>query len=685
VAITFIELTGNDNPFNGVTAAGESSVPTFVDVDGDGDRDLVLGGIDAQLEYYRNQGSGNFVQQTGAGNPFAGFDAGSSATATAPAAIDIDGDGDFDLVVGSNYGDLVLLRNDGPGNWTNQSFLPGVAVSRFSVPTAYDIDGDGFDDLVLGNNYGFLYGFRNNGSGSFTELTGPQDRFAGIEVGEFAAPSFFDIDGDGDEDLLVGAYDGTVSVFANANGSFAATQNHPFAGFDFDSIPAFAFVDLDGDGDLDAVVGEESGPLRVFRNTTSTPGGPIEGSPGADTLNGTAGNDAINGLGGDDSIFAQQGGDDQLDGGEGDDGLYFGAAMTSADGANGGAGIDTLGIQGNYPNLVLGAGMIGIEVLLPVPGNDNRFGDNNGAFYDYVVATVDANVAAGATLIVTGGNLRPGEDLTFNGAAETDGNFRLFAGQGLDTLTGGAGSDGFFFGADGNLTGADRVDGGGGIDSVALRGNYFGAGAVVFQDASYANIEVMAFLSGHTNEHGGFINLAGFDYDVTLANGTTAAGQRLDVNATTLRANESLRLDARAEADGSVRILSGAGDDQLFGSAGGDTLYGGLGADAIDGSGGNDIYLYRAVAESTVASRDTLTFAAGDRIDLSFIDGNGGAAGDAFAFIGSAAFSNVAGELRAFDGGGQWIVEGDVNGDGTADLVIAVTTAAPLAATDFAL
>ena len=88
--------------------------------------------------------------------------------------------------------------------------------------------------------------------------------------------------------------------------------------------------------------------------------------------------------------------------------------------------------------------------------------------------------------------------------------------------------------------------------------------------------------------------------------------------------------------------------------------------------------------ESTAASRDTLAFTSGDRIDLSFIDAIAGtSANDAFTFIGSAAFSNTAGELRASQSGAQWIVEGDVNGDGTADLVIAVTGAATLAAGDF--
>jgi hypothetical protein len=77
-----------------------------------------------------------------------------------------------------------------------------------------------------------------------------------------------------------------------------------------------------------------------------------------------------------------------------------------------------------------------------------------------------------------------------------------------------------------------------------------------------------------------------------------------------------------------------------------------------------------------------------DKIDLSRIDANAGAAGDqAFSWIGSNAFGGVAGQLRAYEQGGTWYVEGDTNGDSVADLVVALTLqgASPLGAGDFYL
>ena len=110
----------------------------------------------------------------------------------------------------------------------------------------------------------------------------------------------------------------------------------------------------------------------------------------------------------------------------------------------------------------------------------------------------------------------------------------------------------------------------------------------------------------------------------------------------------------------------------------------------MTGGGGADVFRYDSTAESNSGSMDhILDFAAGtDKIDLTRIDANSLAAGDqAFSWIGSSAFSGVAGQLRAYQQSGTWFVEGDTNGDGVADLVIALTLQGPtpLAAGDFLL
>jgi Ca2+-binding RTX toxin-like protein len=420
-------------------------------------------------------------------------------------------------------------------------------------------------------------------------------------------------------------------------------------------------------------------------------GGPIDGGGGDDTLPGTGNDDTINGLGGNDTLNGG-GGNDTLNGGDGNDMLNGGTGADAMSGGagndtgmidndgdlfDGGEGTDTGVVQGSFPNLNVGV-TGATEVVLVASGADTRFGDNAGNFYDYGLHL--SSTAGSSPLTVVAGDLRVGEDLTLSGAGVGTRDLRIFAGRGTDNLTGGAGNDGFFFGADGNWGSTDVVAGGADIDSLAFRGNYSGGNSITFQNTSFSGIEVIALLTGLANPFGGPIVAGGFDYDLTLADGLVAAGQQLDIIGASLGASETMTVNGSGELNGTLRLFGGAGDDLLVGGFGNDLLYGNLGADQLSGGPGNDTYAYRNILESTAASRDTINYLNGDTIDLSFIDAKSGTpANDAFTNIGNAAFGNIAGELRVFSSGaGQVTVEGDVNGDGVADLVILVNTLIPV-------
>jgi Ca2+-binding RTX toxin-like protein len=197
-------------------------------------------------------------------------------------------------------------------------------------------------------------------------------------------------------------------------------------------------------------------------------------------------------------------------------------------------------------------------------------------------------------------------------------------------------------------------------------------------------------------------------YNLTTIDANVAAGVQLGVIGRALLADEQVIFNGAAETDGSFRFntglgddilvggaqgdsfTGGGGDDQFFGLGGDDWMYGGAGGDAMRGGTGYDRFIYQNATDSIAADMDhILDFQDIDRIDLSAIDadGNGGNGNTAFSFIGSGAFTNSAGQLRAYETGGSWYVEGDVNGDGTADLVIQVSLAGPtpLGAEDFVL
>jgi len=142
------------------------------------------------------------------------------------------------------------------------------------------------------------------------------------------------------------------------------------------------------------------------------------------------------------------------------------------------------------------------------------------------------------------------------------------------------------------------------------------------------------------------------------------------------------------EGDDSLR--GGSGTDQLFGGDGEDVLYGGIGRDTLTGGADADRFVFAATAETPAgANRDVITdFEKGlDLIDLSRIDARvtNTTADDVFTFIGTAAFGNVAGQLRYAIAGGNTTIAFDTDGNGLADGEIRLTGAIALNAGDFVL
>jgi Ca2+-binding RTX toxin-like protein len=140
--------------------------------------------------------------------------------------------------------------------------------------------------------------------------------------------------------------------------------------------------------------------------------------------------------------------------------------------------------------------------------------------------------------------------------------------------------------------------------------------------------------------------------------------------------NGTANADILIGTNGRDRISGSGGRDTLYGGSGDDILIGGAGADLLIGGAGADIFQYNATTDAARATgilaplnREIIAdFQSGiDRIDLSAIDANTLVAGNqAFTFVGSRAFSRVAGQLR-YSGG---ILSGDTNGDGVADFEI---------------
>jgi Ca2+-binding RTX toxin-like protein len=407
------------------------------------------------------------------------------------------------------------------------------------------------------------------------------------------------------------------------------------------------------------------------------------------TFTGNANNNVITTGGGNDVIYMwNAGGDDTVNAGGGLDNIFFGSTLTSADVINGGAGVDTLVVQGPYGSLTLTANITQIENFSILGGNNTNFGEPGTNRYDYVLTVHDANFAAGVQARVNGSALLEDEDFTFDGSAETDAKFVVYGGKGKDTLLGGPGNDIFFYPEERFATG-DTVNGGAGYDGMFLRGNY----TIDFNAPGYTglftNIENLTLTSA-TDERYARGGGTEFDYNLTLSDAIVGSGQLLTVSGALLMATETMILDASQETNGQVNLFGGAAADTLKGGAKADLIHGNLGADTLAGNGGADLFRYQSTAESTAGSMDhILDFTPGtDRIELDRVDANTLVAGNqAFAWIGTSAFTGAAGQLRAYQSSGTWYVEGDTDGDSIADLVIALTLQgpAPLGAGDFFL
>jgi serralysin len=172
------------------------------------------------------------------------------------------------------------------------------------------------------------------------------------------------------------------------------------------------------------------------------------------------------------------------------------------------------------------------------------------------------------------------------------------------------------------------------------------------------------------------------------------AGQGIDTVISTITYSlagqvvENLTLTGSGSLNGTGNSLG----NTLIGNAGANILDGGSARDVINGKGGQDVLIGGAGNDTFVfdtasdANGDTINdFVHGaDRISLTNIDANTRVAGDqAFAFIGAQAFHKVAGELRAYQSGGNTYVAGDVNGDGAADFAIKALGAHSFAKADF--
>jgi len=275
------------DPFS-LTAIGPHSRPSFGDLDGDGDLDIMaVGGNDFQ--YFENIGTATSpmygVAQT---NPFSLV-----AVAGTPSLGDLDGDGDLDLLGGVTINGFYYFENIGTSTapvFDTLQTIPIALTATGRGQTFLDLDADGDLDVMQGPNglSGFLY-YENTG-------TSTSPIFGTVQTNPFSLttvwylyyhPTFADLDVDGDLDLICGEYNGKFQYYENTGTStnpvFAAAQLNPFGLIDVGMLSNPSLADIDNDGDFDLMSGAYDGHFKFFENRDIMVG--VEDVKGASALN----------------------------------------------------------------------------------------------------------------------------------------------------------------------------------------------------------------------------------------------------------------------------------------------------------------------------------------------------------------------------------------------------------------
>jgi Ca2+-binding RTX toxin-like protein len=569
------------------------------------------------------------------------------------------------------------------------------------------MNGGGGDDRFLIGAGDFDSGESiDGGAGTDTLLFSAAGSFVNFTAGTLTGIEALNFEADGEARFNASSFGpGQISSVRGGDGDNLVT----IEGASSLDLSGLALVNWNEPGDRFIIFGTAAADV-----ITGTEGrdSNIQGNGGADTLNGGDGDDTFRFLFSDDVVAGEI-----IDGGTGTDLLFMladsdfsVAVLSNLEGAI--IGDPLFGpATATFLSTQIGAGKI---TSIRAENSASRIVVNAVSNVDLSALTFSQWSATNAVIINGTASSETLIGSSQNDTIEGDGGADLLdGGTGADTMAGGAGNDVYYVDNAGDLIielpggGTDRVHStvnhtlANDVEDLTLEGPALvGTGNArpnLIKGNAGANT-----LSGLGNSD----DLYGYAGDDTLLGGGGFDDLYGGNGADTLQGEEGN--DRLYGQGGNDFVNGGAGDDNVFGGGDNDNLQGGNGADILNGQAGNDLivggpgndllvggpgadrFLFNpghlgAGLSATDRIKD-FSHAQGDTIDLHNLDADTTTAGNqAFSWIGGAAFSGAAGQLRFAFAGNTTTVYGDTDGDGTADFALWLTGQIALVAGDFVL
>ncbi|OJV17013.1 MAG: hypothetical protein BGO21_29700 [Dyadobacter sp. 50-39] len=275
---------------------GENAAPSFFDIDGDGDLDMLVGtggnpvsgGYKGSLWYLKNNGTATEPSFNVESQDYLELLSKLSVYNIKPQWADFNGDGVADLGFAATAASSLKLEyryipnKGGNGAAAQLNLADAVSIALPAElqigdsPYFYDADGDGDLDMLVGKTLGNIYYYTNTGTSKQYTFKLETDAFAGVGInfaGRFPQLAVADFDLDGKPDLAAADHTGTIRVFNNADwgkwtdrASSIVSVNGKPGDVNFGNYLSLAVADLNGDKKPDVAIGNNAGGVRLLTN-----------------------------------------------------------------------------------------------------------------------------------------------------------------------------------------------------------------------------------------------------------------------------------------------------------------------------------------------------------------------------------------------------------------------------------